>query len=178
MAKKTRLAGYRHMVVVLASLFLLALLIRRRMALFATHFAEMATRVSARSAGRTALKIGATMALTAKSRRLMDVALVQSTSAIIARSGEPFGTRNAVKASTTWAAAFAHPTAQLTCTISVCLVINTLTVALLELPLPARLRRSMMLDFAIPLVSMVQTAKDQSVGAIAPLAQLSVEPSA
>ena len=82
------------------------------MVLSVTRCAERAITVLAQFAGRNALRNSATMAPTVTSLSLTAVALVQQRNVTTARSGVPFGTLNAVIASTMLAAVSARLTAQ------------------------------------------------------------------
>lgn len=81
--------------------------------LFATPTVKMATLVLAPSAGRTApvIRSSVTMVLTATNPMPMAEVLARSTSCMAVKSGVPYGTSLATKASIMSAAASALPTA-------------------------------------------------------------------
>ena len=109
-------AGRRLLVALLVSLFLTALLAKRKMVPYASITAEMATLELVPSAGRTApmTLVSATMELTAISLTLTVEVLVKSTSVDQAvNNGAISGMSSATKASIMSVAAYALPTAQL-----------------------------------------------------------------
>ena len=89
-------AGRKHTAALLESLSHLVPLIKRRMVLFATLTASLASPESDPSAGRTALMIkdSVTMVPTATSLTLMVEEPVRFTNAMDVRNGAPFGTLN------------------------------------------------------------------------------------
>lgn len=111
------------MAVVSVKLSLLAEMEKKRMELFATHCAELASTELDLSAGNTALMGSVMMVPSAISLTLMDAELdtqfgmkTNVTVKILnsaAKSGEPFGTLNAERTSTMLLAVFAHQIALL-----------------------------------------------------------------
>lgn len=89
-------AGRKHTAALQESLSHLVPLTRRRMALYATLTASLASQESVPSAGRTALRIkdSVTTVPTATSLTHMVEELVKFTNATDVRNGAPFGTLN------------------------------------------------------------------------------------
>jgi len=109
------LAGRKHTAALPVSHSHLALMTRRRMALYATPTASLASMESVPSAGKTAHMTmdSVTTAHTATNLMPMAVELVKCTSALAAKSGAPSGTLRVTTNSIMSAAAFAHQIAPL-----------------------------------------------------------------
>ena len=112
------------MAVVLVKLSLLAEKETKRMELFATHYAKLASTELDLSAGNTVPMDSVMMVLSVISLMPTDVELdtqfgmktnvIVKIQISVAKSGEPFGTLNADQTSTMLLAVSAHPTAPLT----------------------------------------------------------------
>merc|ERR1712150_98801 len=98
-------------VAVLASQFLVALPIRKKMAHSAIPCAAMDTTVLAQFVGRTALMSLEMMAPSVTNQSLMDVELAQPTSVTTVKSMDSFGIQSAARTSTMSAAVSALLTA-------------------------------------------------------------------
>merc|ERR1712083_779164 len=105
-------AGLSHMVAESAKLLAPAKMAKRRVDFFATQSADLATKGLVQSAGSVAQAISVMMELSALNQRLTDVELALSRRSQVMRDGSSSSTQSAGLTTTTLAAAFAHPTAQ------------------------------------------------------------------